>query len=80
MNDGVSSVEPVEPVDPDTAADVAPEATVPKQKVARQKAPGPEAREEPKPDSLLFFSGLLKTHRSMEREARAAKISSMRIV
>ena len=50
---------------------------VPKPTVAAAKEEAP--REEPKPDSLLFFAGLLKTHRSMEREARAAKFSSMRI-
>ena len=77
--DGASSVKSTSTAD----AEVAPqaEAAVPKQKVALKKAPVPEASEEPtQPDSLLFFSGLLKTHRSMEREARAAKISSLRIV
>ena len=78
--DGASSVKSTSTAD----AEVAPqaEAAVPKQKVALQKAPVPEApREEPtQPDSLLLFSGLLKTHRSMDRAARAAKISSLRIV
>ena len=77
--DGASSVKSTSTAD----AEVAPqaEAAVPKPKVAREKAPVPEVPREPtQPDSLLFFSGLLKTHRSMEREARAAKISSLRIV
>ncbi len=76
--DGASSVKSTSTAD----AEVAPQAkaTVPKPPVALKKATVPEASEEPKqPDSLLFFSGLLKTHRSMEREARAAKFSSMRI-
>ncbi len=74
--DGISSVKP-------TSTDVAEVATeakaaVPEQKVAPK---APEASEESKqPDSLLFFSGLLKTHRTMEREARAAKISNLSIV
>ena len=76
--DGISPVNPASTTDAD--AEVAPQAkaTVPKQEVAHTKAP--EASEEPKPDSLLFFSGLLNTHRTLEREARAAKISSLRIV
>ena len=83
MEDGASSVKSTSTADADADAEVATEAktAVPKPKVAFKKAPVPEASEEPtQPDSLLFFSGLLKTHRSMEREARAAKISSLRIV
>jgi hypothetical protein len=72
--DGASSVKSTSTA----VAEVAEAAAVPKPKVALQKAP--EASEEPKPDSLLFFSGLLKTHRTMEREARAAKISNLSIV
>ena len=70
----------ISPVNPASTADAATEAKapVPKQKVAAAKEEAP--REEPKPDSMLFFSGLLKTHRTMEREARAAKISKLRIV
>ena len=75
--DGISPVNSTGTADADVAEA---KAAVPKQKVALKKATVPEASEEPKPDSLLFFSGLLKTHRSMEREARAAKFSSMRIV
>ena len=69
----------ISPVNPASTADAAAEAkaAVPKPPVAAAKEEAP--REEPKPDSLLFFSGLLKTHRSMEREARAAKISNLRI-
>ena len=76
--DGISPVKSPSIADADVAAEA--KAAVPKQKVALKKATIPEASEEPKPDSLLFFSGLLKTHRSMEREARAAKISSLSIV
>ena len=74
--DGVSSVNSASSAD--TAGVAVAKATVPQPPVALKKAP--EAREEPKPDSLLFFSQLLKTHRTMEREARASKISSLRIV
>ncbi len=77
--DGISPVKPTSTADAEVATEA--KAAVPKQKVARKKATVPEASEEPKqPDSLLFFSGLLKTHRTMEREARAEKISSLRIV
>ena len=76
MLDGISPVNPASTADAATEA----KATVPKQKVALKKATIPEASEEPKPDSLLFFSRLLATHRTMEREARAAKISNLRIV
>ncbi len=76
--DGASSVKSTSTADAEVAPEA--EAAVPKPKVACKKAPVPEAPREPtQPDSLLFFSGLLKTHRSMEREARAAKISSLRI-
>ena len=73
--DGISPVEPTSTADADVAEA---KATVPEPKVAPK---APEASEESKqPDSLLFFSGLLKTHRTMEREARAAKISNLSIV
>ena len=71
--DGISPVKPTSTADAEVAEA---KAAVSEQKVAPK---APEASEESKqPDSLLFFSGLLKTHRTMEREARAAKISSMR--
>ena len=73
--DGISPVNPASTTDADVAEAKAP---VPKPPVAAAKEEAP--REEPKPDSLLFFSGLLKTHRTMEREARVAKLSSLRIV
>ncbi len=75
--DGISPVNPASTTDADVATQA--KAAVPKPTVAAAKEEAPKVREEP-PDSLLFFSGLLKTHRSMEREARAAKISSLRIV
>ncbi len=74
--DGISPVKPTSTADADVATEA--KAAVPEQTVAPK---APEASEEPKqPDSLLFFSGLLKTHRTMEREARAAKISNLSIV
>jgi hypothetical protein len=74
--DGISPVKSTSATDADVATQA--KATVPEQKVAPK---APEASEESKqPDSLLFFSGLLKTHRTMEREARAAKISNLSIV
>ena len=73
--DGISPVNSTGTADADVAEAKAP---VPNPPVAAAKEEAP--REEPKPDSLLFFSGLLKTHRSMEREARASKISNLRIV
>ena len=73
--DGISPVKPTSAADADVAEA---KAAVPEQAVAHK---APEASEESKqPDSLLFFSGLLKTHRTMEREARAAKISNLSIV
>ena len=74
--DGASSVKSTSTADADVSTEA--KAAVPKPTVAAAKEEAP--REEPKPDSLLFFSGLLKTHRSMEREARASKISNLRIV
>ena len=73
--DGVSPVKPTSAADADVAEA---KAAVPEQAVAHTAQ---EASEESKqPDSLLFFSGLLKTHRTMEREARVAKISNLSIV
>jgi hypothetical protein len=73
--DGISPVKPTSTADAEVAEA---KAAVPEQTVAPK---APEASEEPKqPDSLLFFSGLLKTHRTMAREARAAKISNLSIV
>jgi hypothetical protein len=73
-----------DPVKPTSApADVADAATAPPSP-PRPQAPevseAPASEESKQPDSLLFFSGLLKTHRTMEREARAAKLSNLRIV
>ncbi len=73
--DGISPVNSASTADVDVATQA--KATIPKPPVATAEAP--KVSEEPKPDSLLFFSGLLKTHRTMEREARAAKISSLSI-
>ena len=80
--DGISPVNPASTADADADADVTTEAkaTIPKPTVAASKEEAPKARGDDPHDSLLFFSGLLKTHRSMEREARAAKISNLRIV
>ena len=72
--DGASSVKPTSTADAEVAEA---KAAVPEQTVAPK---APKASEEPKPDSLLFFSGLLKTHRTMEKEARVAKISNLSIV
>ncbi len=61
--DGISPVKSTCATDADVAEA---KATVPESKVAPK---APEASEESKqPDSLLFFSGLLKTHRTMERD------------
>ena len=73
--DGISPVNPTSTADADVPEA---KAAVSKSTVAAAKEEAPKARDDP-PDSQLFFSGLLKTHRSMEREARAAKISSLRI-
>ncbi len=74
--DGTDPVKPTSAPDAEVATEA--KAAVPESTVAHK---APEASEEPKqPDSLLFFSGLLKTHRTMEREARVAKISNLSIV
>ncbi len=65
----------------DTAAAAAATA-VPEESTAaapKAKKQAPEARAEPKPDPL-FFAGLLRTQRLLEKNARAAKISNLSII
>ncbi len=66
----------------DTTAQAAvpeePEAAAPTKKAKRQAKP--EARAEPPKPDPLFFAMLLRTRRLLEKDARAAKISSLRIV
>jgi len=59
----------------------APQAPKPKRKPrAKAEVKAPETpRAEREPDPLLFAM-LLKTQRAMEKEARSAKLSSLRIV
>ena len=64
----------------------APQAAKPKRKsrakavVSAEKEPEtPRAEREREPDPMLFAM-LLKTQRAMEKEARSAKLSSLRIV
>ena len=63
----------------------APQAPKPKRKSRAKAVPAekepetPRAEREREPDPMLFAM-LLKTQRAMEKEARAAKLSSLRIV
>ncbi len=59
----------------------APQAPKPKRRArAKAEVKAPETpRAEREPDPLLFAM-LLKTQRAMEKEARSAKLSSLRIV
>ena len=71
----------------DTAVDTA-QATVPEEPQVQAAAPAakakkakPEApRGEPLEPDPMFFGMLLRTQRLLERDARSAKISSLRIV
>jgi hypothetical protein len=62
----------------DTAADTAAAADV--AKVPQEPHSGAAATAPPKEPDPLFFPMLLRTQRRMERDARSAKLSSLRIV
>jgi hypothetical protein len=61
----------------DTAADTADTAVA---KVPQEPHGGAAAKAPPKEPDPLFFPMLLRTQRLMERDARSARLSSLRIV
>ncbi len=63
----------------DTAADTAAADTA-VAKVSQEPHGGAAAKAPPKEPDPLFFPMLLRTQRLMERDARSARLSSLRIV